>query len=228
MKIQDLTTGERPRERLLERGAAALSDGELLAILVRTGSRGCSAPEIARKLLSVAGGRLSSLFSMSVGELVEVEGIGNDKACTLLAAAELGRRFMSEGAGMEKKPVVSARMVYELMKPLLKGLDHEEFWVLYLNSARYLLGKEKVSVGNGRSTSFDIRRVVKNTLDRRAFALVIVHNHPSGNPSPSQADIRQTKTLGDACSHFDIALEDHVVICDDCFFSFAEDRRYPG
>ena len=226
MKIMDLFSEERPREKMCLRGAQALSNGELLAVLFRSGREGESALEMAQRLLGRVEGSLSRLFSMSLAELRSVPGIGPGKACTVLAACELARRFMLEGAVAEKRPVTCARMVYDLMLPRLKGLNHEEFWVMYLNSSWYYLGCEKVTSGSGNSTTFDVRRVVKGAIDRGAFAVAVVHNHPSGNPHPSRADIVHTSELREACDRFDLSLLDHVVVSDDSFYSFHEDYQY--
>lgn len=226
MKIMDLSEGERPREKMLAHGAFTLSNGELLAVLLRSGRRGESAVEMAQRLLSKAGGQLSKLFSMNLRELGSLPGIGTGKACSLLAAAELGRRFFSEESALEKKPVTSARMIYELMLPHLKGAEKEECWVIYLNAAWYLLGKERLTIGTGNSTAFDVREVLKSALERRAYAVVLVHNHPSGNPHASRSDMQITEELRKACDRLGISLVDHVIVSDDCFYSFNEDRRY--
>lgn len=207
---------------MMEKGASSLSDGELLAILLRTGSREENVVDMARRLLQRSGGSLTSLYSRSREELQEIPGIGADKACSVLAAAELGRRFMLEYSMPEKRTVVSSRMVYDVMLPMLKGLDHEECWVMFLNKSWYMIGYERVTTGAGDSTSFDIRRIVKRALDCKAFALAIVHNHPSGNPRPSTPDIRITDNLRKALSGFGISLLDHVIVCDDCYYSFEE------
>ena len=226
MKILELCEGERPREKMKSLGAFALSNGELLAILLRSGRPGVSVVDMAQRLMGAAGGSLGKLFAMDLGELTAVPGIGPEKACSVLAACELGRRFMLEGASVDKRPVTSARMIYDLMLPRLKGLDHEEFWAMYFNAAWYYLGCARITTGSGNATTFDVRSVVKGALDSNAYAVAIVHNHPSGNPRPSRADIDQTQRLRDACSRFDVALLDHVVLSDDSFYSFHEDRRY--
>ncbi|MBQ3711933.1 MAG: DNA repair protein RadC [Bacteroidales bacterium] len=226
MKILDLFSEERPREKMKSHGAPALSNGELLAVLFRSGREGESALEMAQRLLGRVEGSLSRLFALSFQELCSVPGIGSGKACTLLAACELARRFMLEGVQADKRPVTCARMVYDLMLPRLKGLDHEEFWVVYLNASWYYLGCDRVTSGSGNSTTFDVRRVVKGALDRGAFAVAVVHNHPSGNPNPSRADIVHTTELREACDRFDLSLLDHVVVSDDSFYSFHEDHRY--
>ena len=226
MKILDLFSDERPREKMTAHGAQALSNGELLAVLFRSGREGESALEMAQRLLGKVEGSLSRLFSLSLVELCSVPGIGQGKACAVLASCELARRFMLEGPVAEKRPITSARMIYDLMLPRLKGLDHEEFWAVYLNASWYYLGCDKVTSGTGNSTTFDVRRVIKCAIDRGAFAVAVVHNHPSGNPKPSRADIVHTTELREACDRFDLSLLDHVVVADDSFYSFHEDVRY--
>ena len=225
MKILELSEGERPREKMLQRGAFALSSGELLAVLLRSGRRGESALELAQGLLARQG-TLTGLFSLNLLELSKIPGIGTGKACSLLAAAELGRRFMAEYSGVEKKPLTSARMFYTLMLPYLKGLRREECWALYMNSAMYLLGMERLSRGSGQNTAFDVKDILRGALWRRAYALVLVHNHPSGNPHASRADMILTSDLRRACESMGIGFADHIIVSDDCFYSFAEDRRY--
>ena len=198
MKIKELCPSERPREKLIERGAAALSNAELLAVLLRSGLPGESVIELANKLLREADGRLGRLFDLSAPALMRVRGSGPDKASTVLAAFELGKRFLSEGAPVVKKPIVSARMVYELMGPVLKGLDHEECWLLLLNDSNYLSGKLRLTSGGDNATVIDIRQVLRVALERKARSLILVHNHPSANAGPSEADIANTRSLQQA------------------------------
>lgn len=226
MMIKELCEGERPREKMLARGAFSLGSGELLAVLLRTGRRGESALETAQKLLSDCGGSLTRLFSKNLRELGKIPGIGPGKACAILAAAELGRRFMAESSCVEKRPLVSSRMMYLAVLPQLKGADHEEFWALYLNKSMYLIEMKRVTQGSGTGVTFDLKGVLRGALDCRAEAVAVVHNHPSGNPSPSPADIRATGELRRACNGLDLTLTDHLIVSDDSFYSFAEERKY--
>ena len=226
MGINDLRADERPREKMLARGAGSLSDGELLAVLLRSGNRDGSALDLARELLDLADGRLSALFNLPQDRMLSLSGIGPGKASSVLAAFELGRRFLQEESSVVKSPVLTARRVYDLMIPRLKGLQHEECWVLFLNDHQYLVGKLQVSSGGGNSTTMDIRQIIRAALDKGASALILVHNHPSGNPTPGQADIRRTEELKKGLSAVGLTLLDHVVIADDCCFSFSDDRMY--
>ena len=213
MKIKDLCESERPREKMMRFGPASLSDGELIAVLLRSGSRTDSALDLSQRLLAMS--RMSS-----------IPGIGSVKVASVLAAFELGKRFLAEGSCIQKKPVVTSRMVYDIMIPSLKGLKHEECWVLLLNDSNYLLSKVRVTSGGGRSTVIDVRQVVRLALDRSASGIILVHNHPSGNPHPSEADITQTDSLHKASGACGLELLDHVVVCDDSFFSFSDDKMY--
>ena len=225
MKIIDLDEKERPREKLLERGAAGLSNGELLAILLRGGTRTESALDLSRTLLSSAGGSLCALFNTGAQKLLRVPGIGPCKAAGILAAFELGRRFLQEESGLSGRPIVSARMVYNLMIPVLKGLDHEECWVLFVNVRHCETGRMRVSAGGPVSTTLDPGQIARAALERGAWGIILIHNHPTGDPMPSQADIRQTEILKAAMNAIDVSLVDHVVISDRSFFSFEQGTR---
>lgn len=217
---------ERPRERLMASGPGSLSNAELLSVLLRTGIPGESVLEISQKLLSLSGGSLGGLFELSATRLRSVKGVGKDKAATIMAAFELGKRFLAEGASVVKRPLVGPRMVYDIMCPELKGLDHEECWVMYLNGSNYLMGKSRMSSGGGNSTTIDIKQILRGALDRKAHSLILVHNHPSSNPKPSRADLEWTRSLTEAAGTMDLALLDHIIICDDCFYSIADEKMY--
>ena len=227
MRIKELRADERPREKMLARGAGSLSDCELLAVLLRSGNTQASALDLARELLNLADGRLSALFNLSRDRMLSLPGIGAGKAASVLAAFELGRRFLQEESSVVKSPLLTARRVHELMLPQLKGLPHEECWILFLNNHQYLVGKMRVSSGGGSSTTFDIRQIIRAALDKGASALILVHNHPTGNPTPGPADIRHTEELRKGVAAVGIQLVDHVVVADDCCFSFSDNRMYP-
>lgn len=228
MKIKELTEGERPRERMMEYGAESLGTGELLAILLRSGTRGESAVDLAQRMLALAGGSLVQLSRIPVDRLRAQRGLGGTKVLPVIAALELGRRFMAEESRQEKIPVIAPAQVYIMMKPELKGLETEKCWVIYLNAAKYVISKECVSSGGLNATIMDCKRIVASALDRKAQALVLVHNHPSGNPRPGSEDIRQTAALRAALKPFSIELVDHVVFSDDSYYSFADETVYKG
>jgi len=226
MKIKDISQSERPREKMISKGAAGMSNGELLAIILRSGTREESAIELARRLLETCDNRLVRLFNMTSRQLEAVKGIGPCKSAEVMAAFELGKRFMEESSGAGDCPVVSSRMVYDLLAPRLKGMGHEECSVLFLNGANRMISRERICVGNAGETSIDVPRILRRALDIGAAGAILVHNHPSGNPRPSLADIEMTKTLKTALNTLNLSLLDHVIISDDRFFSFAEDRLY--
>lgn len=223
MKIKELCEAERPREKMLSAGPGALSNGELLAVILRSGTRSMSAIDLAQELMKKVDGSLCRLATMSPAMLCGIEGIKNQKAAGILASLELGRRMMCEAGTVEKRPVTRAKTVFEIMRPYLKGLDHEECWILFLNRSNYITGRQKVSSGDDYSTIMNTKEIVRRCLEKHASALIMVHNHPSGNPHPSDADIRRTEALHDALHTFEIDLLDHVIVCDDCFFSFSEE-----
>ena len=224
MRIKELCPDERPRERMRLRGAKALSNADLLAILLGSGTGGRNVIDVAQELMVSAGGRLSLLGVMSLEKLVSHKGVGEARAITIAAALELGRRAFEEQVIVDKQAITSPDMVYQLMLPQLKNLDHEECWVLYLNRANYLIGKEMITSGSMESTLIDTGRILKKAIEKQSSYVILVHNHPSGSPRPGQADICQTEVLRRALSAVEIHLADHVVIADDSFYSFNEER----
>jgi len=226
MKIKDICISERPREKMIALGAAGLSNGELLAIILRNGSKDESALELSRRLLEKCDGKLGRLFNMTPQQLSSVKGIGPCKAAEVMSAFELGKRFLEENSGVGESPVVSARMVYDILAPRLKGIGHEECRVLFLNSGNRLICQEQICVGNSGETAVDVPRILRRALDLHASGTILVHNHPAGNPRPSVADIELTKVLKTALNALSLSLLDHIIISDGKFFSFADDRLY--
>ncbi len=224
MKIKDLCAEERPREKMLEKGAGAMSNAELLAILLGSGTRKGNVLEVANRLLSAGEGKLSGIAGMGKERMETLDGIGSGRYATIAAAFELGRRFSLEDPGIKKIPFCDPQMVYRAMQPVMKGLDHEEFWVIFLNASNFLIHKDMISMGGITSTVVDPKLVVKKALDRHASSMIMVHNHPSGNPRPSKEDMLQTRLVKKAAETLGICLLDHVIICDDRFYSFSEDR----
>lgn len=224
MKMKELKTEERPREKIIAAGTEGLSNGELVAVLLRNGNRNESALDLGRRLLEEGGGSLTGLFSMSAEKMCGIGGIGPCKSAEICAALELGRRFLEERVLADKRPIVTARMVYDLEIPRYKGLDREICSVLFLNRGNVLTGRSVVSSGSSTSTGVEIKDIVRRAIEARASGIIMVHNHPSGNPVPSEADLRQTQKLKKALSPFDVTLVDHVIICDDRYYSFDEER----
>jgi DNA repair protein RadC len=208
---------------MIRNSAAVLSNAELIAVLLRTGTGKMNALDVAREVLRAADGRLTELADMSVERLCHVDGIGPGKAVAVAAAFELGRRVAAED-GVEKMPQMdSPRKVYMVMIPLLRDIRHEECWVLFLNHANRLVGKEMISRGGMESTAIDKRIILRRALDRKASGVILVHNHPSGTPYPSVEDIRQTRELGKALASCDLRLVDHVIVSGRSFYSFSDE-----
>jgi len=213
---------ERPREKLMQQGAPSLTNTELLAILIGSGTRRRTAVDLAREVMGGCEGRLDVLSRQSAARLTSVEGIGAAKATAILATFELARRLAAE-LPEDQLTIQASGTVARMMAPRLQDLPHEECWVLYLNRGSRLLGKEKVSAGGMSSTVIDIKIIVKKAVDRLASGLILVHNHPSGNPLPGEQDRRQTEALRKAAAVFDIALVDHVIIGRKKYFSFSDE-----
>ena len=226
MKIKELCADERPREKMFSKGAGAMSNAELLAILIGSGTKNQNVLEVANRLLATVEGDLSRIAAMDPSEVMAMDGIGRVRYTSIAAALELGKRCCLEARGIEKVPVCSPRTAYRLMIPVMKGLKHEEFWLILLNRANYVLRKEMVSRGGISSTVVDSKLIVKRALDTHATGVILVHNHPSGNPRPGREDLVQTKDIKKALGTFDISLIDHIIVCDDSLFSFADEEVY--
>jgi DNA repair protein RadC len=213
---------DRPREKVLANGVQYLSDSELLAILLGSGTKNMTAVELARLILKGAGNSLHQLGRQGIEDLVRIKGVGTAKAITLIAAMELGRRRASMHSA-ERIPVKSSETVYRLFHPILGDLEHEEFWLLMLNRANRVLGRYKVSQGGLSGTVIDTRIILKKALDNLASSIIVCHNHPSGNNQPSEADLKITEKLKKAAEMLEIKLLDHVIIADKSYFSFADE-----
>ena len=224
MRLKELCLDDRPREKMVEKGPAALSNAELLAIMIRTGTGKMNVVEVARALLHSAEGRLNAIADMSLDKLCSVSGIGPGKAVTIAAAFELGRRSAAELIVADRISVSSPKVVFRMMLPLLRGLDHEECWAIFLNRANYVLGKERMSVGGLESTVVDVKSILRRALEKKASGVILVHNHPSGSALPGQADIRQTGLLKKALQTCEIQLLDHVIVAEDSWYSFADEQ----
>lgn len=222
--MKDIIPEERPREKLAGKGAKFLDNTELLAILLRTGTGKKNAVEIAGDLLASAGNSLGELSEFSIERMAGIPGIGAGKAVTVAAAMELGKRFVYEKSSVDRVSITDARQIYNLMFPLMKGLSHEECWIIFLNRANYITGKELLSSGGMAATVLDVKIILRKALEKKAHGLILVHNHPSGNPYPGNCDIRQTENLKKAAETFDISLVDHIIIADNRYYSFADEE----
>lgn len=221
--IKDWNEEDRPREKLLKRGEAALTDAELVAILLGSGNREETAVGLARRILRDVDNSLSALARKSIAEFQQYNGIGIAKAVTLMAALELGRRRRLAQANQKTK-IRSSKDVFDRMQPILSDLPHEEFWVLYLNNANVVLHSEKHTQGGLTGTLVDSRMVLKQALLLGAVALILVHNHPSGTLVASQSDKVLTKKMQNAARTLDIKVLDHLIITEKAYFSFADEN----
>lgn len=224
MRLKEMCTDEMPREKMLHKGAEALSNTDLLAILLRTGIGGKNVIDMSREILLSGDGTLSSLAEMSIDRLCKTCGVGPSKAITIAAAFELGRRVSLEKFSKETKPLCSPRAVFRLMNPIMKSLDHEECWILLLNKTNRLISKERMSSGGMDSTIIDSKSIIRRAIDKKASSVILIHNHPSGNALPSTSDITQTRSLSNALKMCDLSLTDHVIIARDSYYSFADEE----
>ena len=220
--IKEWASDDRPREKMLAKGAEALSNAELLAILIGSGTPKKSALELAREMLDLAENSLKKLSAMSIHEIKKLNGIGPAKAVTIAAAIEIARR--REGEPDEDEEIVtSSRDAQKALIPMLRDKQHEEFCIMGLNRRNKIIFKERISVGSMVATQVDIRKIIKLALDTRSLSLILGHNHPSGNRTPSDSDIALTRQVYKAAALFDIHLLDHIIILQDSYYSFMDE-----
>jgi len=222
LNIKSWSPEDRPREKLILKGKSALSDAELIAILLGSGTRALSAVDLAKKVLYPTGNNLHELARLTVKDLTKIPGIGQAKALTIVAALELGRR-RKELDGREKTKVTGSKDAYDLIKADLLDISHEEFWILLLNRANRVIKKAQVSQGGVAGTVADPKIIFKLALDELASGIILAHNHPSGNLTASQADLDLTKKLKEAGKLLDIQVLDHLIVAGQKYFSFADE-----
>lgn len=220
--ISTWNEAERPREKLINQEARSLSTAELLAILLGSGRRGESALDVARRILWANDNDLSMLAKKSPRALMDIKGIGQAKAVQILAALELGRR-RQEGSSTQRKVIRASQDVYSIFRPLLMDHQHEEFWVLKLNRANKVLGKEMISKGGISGTVADPKTIFHAALMTKCSAIILIHNHPSGNSNPSQSDRDITRKLKTAGDFLDLPVLDHLIVTENGYFSFADE-----
>ena len=214
---------DRPREKMMSKGAQALTNAELLAILIGSGSGDDSAVSLMQKVLASYGDSLDRVGRLSVEELCHFKGIGPAKAITILAACELGRRRAVEQP--ERRQVRSAAQVYDYFYPLMRDLPVEEFHVLLLNQSATIIDSVRIGVGGLTETVVDVRVILREALLKRATALILCHNHPSGNLRPSTHDDRLTRQVQEAAKLLNLSLADHVIFTDNGYYSYADEGR---
>ena len=221
LSIKFWSDGDKPREKLVQKGQSILSDAELIAILIGSGSRNESAVQLSKRILASVNNNLNELGKLSIKQLVQFKGIGEAKAVTIAAALEMGRRRRGEDAQKITK-ITSSKSVFELLQPLIGELQHEEFWIVYLNNSNKVLHKAQLSKGGITGTLVDVRLVMKQALELGAVGLILAHNHPSGTLKPSAADKQITQKLKRSAEVLDIKVLDHLIITQKEYYSFAD------
>jgi DNA repair protein RadC len=223
LPITEWAVADRPREKYLNKGFQALSDSELLAILLRSGTPDLSAVDLAKLLLKQCDHSLNKLSGYTFNDLVAIHGIGEAKALTILTVFELAKRCRAEKV-VQQKSIHTAEDILELMQPKMACLPHEEFWVLFLNQASHLLGVERIAQGGINYTSIDPRIILKKAITYSATGLILCHNHPSGLLKPSDEDIILTEKIEEMCELFHIALIEHLIIQKNRYYSFYQEK----
>ena len=220
--IKNWNEDDRPREKLMMKGKSALTDAELIAILIGSGNTEESAVELSRRILSEAAtGNITDLSRLSVADLMKFKGIGEAKAITIVAALELGRRRRDD-IRTDKVKLSSSRNAYDFIRGSLMDLPYEEFWVLHLNRANFIIKKSMISRGGISGTIADTRLIFKSALENLSSAIILCHNHPSGNLQPSDSDIQLTKRMVETGKIMEIPVLDHLIVTENSYFSFAD------
>jgi DNA repair protein RadC len=222
LNIKSWAEEDRPREKLMDKGRQILSEAELIAILIGSGSRNETAVELSKRILSTVENNLNELGKLSVKELTKFKGIGEAKAISIVAAMELGRR-RKDADQIKRDKITTSNDAYLIMRSNMLDLPHEEFWLLILNRANAVIKKELISRGGVSGTVVDTKIIFKTAVQHYASSLIICHNHPSGNLKPSEADIKITKNIKEAGRIMDIPLIDHLIITDSGYYSFADE-----
>lgn len=222
LSIKNWAVEDRPREKLIKKGVESLCNAELLAILIGSGTKNKTALELGRQLLFSASNNLVELGKMKLEDLIKVKGVGEAKAISLLAAIELGRRSRF-AEPLEKARITSSRDSFQIFQPILGDLPHEEFWVMLLNRSNRLIDNVRISKGGISGTVIDAKLILNTAITRLASAIIICHNHPSGNRNPSEADIRITQKIKSAANTMDVSLLDHLIIADRGYYSFSDE-----
>ena len=224
LTIKHWNEDDRPREKMLLKGKSSLSDSELLAIVIGSGNREENALGLSKRILMHYNNNLNDLSKLSTTELMQFKGIGMAKAVSIITALEMGRRRKAEQA-QEKQKVNSSKDVFDIMQVILGDLSHEEFWILFLNNANKILDKTQLSIGGITATLVDVRLIFKKGIALGATSIILCHNHPSGNLSPSNADILLTEKIIKGGKMLDIKVLDHVIIAGQGYYSLADENR---
>lgn len=224
LKIKEWAQADRPREKMLQHGVANLSDAELLAILIGSGTQNQTAVDVAKQLLANSNNNLNELYKKSIKDFVKIKGIGTAKAVSISAALELGRRRRNDNT--DTKTIKSSLQIFEIFRHLFVDLPHEEFWIVLLNQANKIISKHKIGQGGTTSASVDIKIIAKLATENLASSVILLHNHPSQNTRPSDNDKNLTSKIKSALKLFDIQIIDHLIITDNAYFSFADEGMF--
>ena len=220
--IKNWAVDDKPREKLVTKGSSVLSDAELVAILIGSGNRDESAVELSKRILASVNHNLNELGKLSVNQLMRFKGIGEAKAVSIAAALEVGRRRRGQEFGKIAK-ISGSKDVFEMLYPLIGELQHEEFWIVYLNNSNKVIFKSQLSKGGITGTLVDVRLVMRRALELGAVGLVLAHNHPSGSLRPSASDKKITQKLKVAADALDIKILDHLIVTQNDYLSFADE-----
>lgn len=221
--IRQWSIDDRPREKMLAKGAQSLSNAELLALLIGSGNQEESAVHLMQRLLAFVENNIAKLHSMSLEKLMDWKGIGPAKAVKIKAALEVGKRIQLE-VPIKQLQCSQSKDVYQLFQPVLSFLGHEEFWVAYLNHQNRVIVHQCLSKGGIASTTVDVRLLLRKALELGATSVILAHNHPTGNLQPSEADKLLTNKIQQAVKLIDIQLLDHLIVSENGYFSFADEN----
>ena len=224
LSIRDWAKDDRPREKLMGLGPRSLSDAELIAILMRVGTRNRSAVDVAKDLMQKHDNSVAALAKLTVHELMHIKGIGEAKAVTIAAAMELGRRRVTEQA-QQKSQISTSTDAYDLIHSRMRDLTREEFWIILLDRRSKVIAIEEIHIGGMSAMVVDPKIIFQKALERKASSVILSHNHPSGSPSPSMEDIRLTEKVKLAGGYIDIKVLDHIIVGEGAYYSFADEGK---
>ncbi len=224
--IKSMVMEERPREKLIINGVKTLTDAELFAIILGSGTHESNVLQLARDIIESYDNDLNRLMKSDIYDLMKHKGIGYAKAVTIVAAIEFVLRGISRNESSKQQVIKNSDDIFKVMKPIIGFIDHEEFWVIYLNRGLKIISKKMISQGGLFATVIDQKNIIRIGMELKSSVMVLAHNHPSGNPSPSKEDIALTNKMIEACKVFDIQVIDHVIICSNDFYSFADNNMF--
>lgn len=224
LTITEWANDDRPREKLMMKGAAALSDAELLAILIGSGNTEETAVELCRRILNDNHNNLNELARLSISDLERYKGIGEAKAITLISALEIGKRRRSQEV-LERQKITESRDLFELFGPIMEDLNHEEFWIVFLNGANKVMETTNLTKGGMRQTVVDVPILLRLALEKSAHAVAVAHNHPSGESNPSREDLSITQKIKNGCEAIGVRFLDHIIIAGRSYYSFADEGK---